>query len=1149
MSEIFPSESCQVNECSQSMSQIPQAKPQEALQPKQAQCNSVIGESMKGNTHINSEISQNQVYLQQSIEFAPIAIAIFDQQMRYLACSRKWLEEYHLKDDIIGRCHYEIFTDISPEWQQIHQRCLAGAIEQCDEDPFPRANGSLNWVSWSIHPWYEASGEIGGITIFSENITQRKQTETAIQHNQDRYRSLVSAISQVVWVVPGDGNVIHDNPSWREFTGQTFEEFVGWGWLDVIHPDDRQLALETWETAVKTGNAYEVEYRLRRYDGEYRYMLMRGVPVLEADGSIREWIGICNDIHESKEAEFALRENNALLRSILENTPDFIVVKDCQGRHVALNSNLANFMGKSIQEIIGKDDTELLPLDTAREIMAKDQEVITTGKKLTYEEGFFDGEIYQTFLTAKVPWQDNHGNILGIIGTTRNISDRKQAELALKQSEERLRSLIEATSQIVWSTNAEGGFVTDQPQWRAFTGQTVAEIQGWGWLNKVHPEDQQYTSETWLAALANHTVYEAKTRIQRYDGEYRYMSVRGVPILATDGSICEWIGTHTDITEREEAEQELRRTLEILDSASDSIIIRDMDDRIMYWNRGAELLYGWAKEEVIGQYIHQFLQTVFPKSLEIVLSEFLEQGNWEGELHHTTRDGRHIIVASRWTLQRDAQGQTYTQLEINTDISDRKQAELALAQAKEAAEAANRTKSEFLANMNHELRTPLNGILGYAQILQRDPATTPKQQKGLSVIYQCGYHLLTLINDILDLSKLEVQKMDLYPQDFHFANFLTTTVEICRIKAEQKGIAFNHQTINLPTAVHADDKRLRQVLLNLLGNAVKFTDFGSVTFTVEAVGNEQTAHTPTTRIRFQIKDTGIGIPRDKWQSIFLPFEQAGKRDRNSEGTGLGLAISQQIVQMMGSSIQVESTPNQGSCFWFEVELPPADWLSQPTSNNRKVIGYQGNPRKILVIDDRSENRAVVVGMLAPLGFKLAQADDGQTGLDLALQMRPDLIITDVMMSTMNGLEMTRRLRQLPDFALTPIIASPASLSQVDMQEALDAGCSSFFPKPLEFNGLLGELQRHLELHWIYDTPPADPVCSEVASTPQLVVPSPQELTTIYRAAQDGFMSDIQQEANRLKQLNSQYVPFANKLLELSQKFDDEAILNLLKPHI
>jgi PAS domain S-box-containing protein len=1025
MSEIFPRENSQAIDPSQSMIQMPQKKLEEVIQETPEPGNGVIDESIRGNTHINSQINQklSEIYLQQTLEYVPVAIAIFDQQMRYLACNRRWLEDNNLTDDIIGRSHYEIFTDIPQEWQQIHQKCLLGAIERREEVAYPRADGSVDWLSWSIRPWYTANGEIGGIMLFSQNITDRKKSEIANKHNEERYRSLVTATSQVIWVVPADGKVTTDNPSWREFTGQTYEEFVGWGWLEVIHPDDRLVASQTWETAVKTGNPYAVEYRLKRYDGEYRHMLVRGVPVLEADGTIREWVGICNDIHDRKEAEVALRENNALLRSILENTPDFIVVKDCQGRHVALNSNLANFMGKSIQEIIGKDDTELLPLDIAHEIMAKDQEVITTGKTLTYEEGFFDGEIYHTFFTAKVPWQDAHGNILGIIATTRNIS-------ALK-----------------------------------------------------------------------------------------------------------------------EAEQALRRTLEIVDSASDSIIIRDINDRITYWNRGAEILYGWNKEEVIGQYIHTFLQTVFPKPLETVLSEFLEQGHWEGELHHTTRDGRQIIVASRWTLQRDAQGQPHTQLEINTDISDRKQAELALAQAKEAAEAANRTKSEFLANMNHELRTPLNGILGYAQILQRDPATTPKQQKGLGVVYQCGTHLLTLINDILDLSKLEVQKMDLYPQDFHFANFLNTTVEICRIKAEQKGIAFNYHTVNLPTAVHADDKRLRQVLLNLLGNAVKFTDFGGVTFTVEALSNEQT-HTALNRIRFQVEDTGIGIPKEKWQSIFLPFEQAGKRDRNIEGTGLGLAISQQIVQLMGNSIQVHSTPGKGSCFWFEVDLPTADWLSQPASSNQKVIGYLGERRKILVIDDRPENRAVVMGMLAPLGFKMSQADDGQAGLDLALQMRPDLIITDVMMSMMNGLEMTRRLRQLPDFALTPIIASPASLSQVDMQEALDAGCSSFFPKPLEFNGLLGELQRHLELQWIHEiAPQASQASTEVVSSPELVVPSSQELTKLYQAAQDGFMSDIQQEANRLKQLNPLYAPFANKLLELSHKFDDEAILNLLAPHI
>jgi signal transduction histidine kinase/ActR/RegA family two-component response regulator len=470
--------------------------------------------------------------------------------------------------------------------------------------------------------------------------------------------------------------------------------------------------------------------------------------------------------------------------------------------------------------------------------------------------------------------------------------------------------------------------------------------------------------------------------------------------------------------------------------------------------------------------------------------------------------------------------------------------------AKDAAEVANRTKSEFLANMNHELRTPLNGILGYAQILQRDPATTEKQQKGLGIIHQCGSHLLTLINDILDLSKLEAQKMDLYPQDFHFPNFLTTTIEICRVKAEQKGIGFSYQPADdLPTAVYADDKRLRQVLLNLLSNAIKFTDFGNVVFTVSVLADSPQAEVH--RIRFQVEDTGTGIPPEKLAAIFLPFEQASKRDRNHEGTGLGLAISQQIVQMMGGSIQVNSTADKGSCFWFEVELPvSAEWLSEPATAHQTVIGYQGERRKILVIDDRRENRAVVIGMLAPLGFKLAEAEDGQMGLETTLQMRPDLILTDVIMSRMNGLEMTRRLRQLPDFAKTPIIASSASLSQVEMQDAIDAGCNSFFPKPIEFTGLLSELQRHLELQWIYETAPelGDPAIG-VASSADLVIPSPEELSTLYQAAKDGFMSDVQQEANRLKQLNPQYMPFANKLLELSQRFDDEGILSLLEPYV
>ncbi|MCC3412688.1 MULTISPECIES: ATP-binding protein [unclassified Microcoleus] len=493
--------------------------------------------------------------------------------------------------------------------------------------------------------------------------------------------------------------------------------------------------------------------------------------------------------------------------------------------------------------------------------------------------------------------------------------------------------------------------------------------------------------------------------------------------------------------------------------------------------------------------------------------------------------------------------ETYQQ-ELRLQAQDLEKAISELQKAKEIAEIANRTKSEFLANMNHELRTPLNGILGYAQILQHDPTTTPKQMKGLGVIHQCGSHLLTLINDILDLSKLEVHKMELDPQDFHLEKFLSSTVDMCRIKAEQKGVDFRYQPAsNLPIAVHADDKRLRQVLLNLLSNAIKFTDVGSVSFRVEPVV-KSSDFGAAQRIRFKIKDTGIGIVSEKLSKIFLPFEQAGKGDRNSEGTGLGLAIGQQIILKMGSEIHVESVLGEGSSFWFEVDLLPAsDWMTEDAIADRKVIGYQGERRKILVIDDRPENRLIIINMLEPLGFQVAEADNGQTGLDMAIQMLPDSIVTDIHMPIMDGLEMTRRLRQLPNFATTPIIASPATLSQVDIQESLDAGCNSFFPKPIEFTGLLNQLQKHLELQWIYEEMKLDAmkITENKAHEVKMVMPPVKELTALYTAAQGGFMSDIHQEADRLKKLAPEYIVFANRVLALSQQFDEEAIIRLIEP--
>jgi signal transduction histidine kinase/CheY-like chemotaxis protein len=524
------------------------------------------------------------------------------------------------------------------------------------------------------------------------------------------------------------------------------------------------------------------------------------------------------------------------------------------------------------------------------------------------------------------------------------------------------------------------------------------------------------------------------------------------------------------------------------------------------------------------------------------------------------------ILAESFNQMAGQLRESFTSLEkTNEELEKRVEQRTAeLKKAKEAADAANQAKSEFLANMSHELRTPLNGILGYAQILQRDKTVTPKQQDGLSIIRQCGSHLLTLINDILDISKIEAKKLDLYPTDFQLESFLLGVKEICPIKAEQKEIDFTYQVLNrLPHAIHADEKRLRQVLINLLGNAIKFTDQGGVTFKVGVVTDSPEALHPlkpanpepqTTnnqqliihKIRFQVEDTGVGMNPKQLEKIFLPFEQVGDSARKSEGTGLGLAISRKIVEMMGGEIKVESTYGQGSKFWFDLDLTEATNLIESPSHksSQTVMAYQGEQRKVLIVDDRWENRSLIVNMLEPIGFEVIEAGNGQEGLEKAHECLPDLIITDLAMPVMNGLEMTQRLRKSASFKDAIIIASSASVFSFDRQQSREAGCNEFVPKPVQSEELLNQLQHYLELEWIYEVKDELTSQTQDASVPmsEIVIPPAQELTALHKAARRGYILDIQEEAKRLKQLDPQYAVFADKIIELAEAFEDEAIV-------
>jgi PAS domain S-box-containing protein len=815
-------------------------------------------------------------------------------------------------------------------------------------------NGRTVWGRVRVSLVRDSAGKPLYFVTHAEDITERKRTEEALRESEERFRIMADGCPALMWVTNEEGGAQFINRAYREFAGTTYEQVEGGRWQLLIHPDDAVEYVGAFQRAVQQRTTFKAETRVRRADGEWRWLASYGEPRFSTSGEFLGHVGLSPDITERKQAEQARQFQHSLIRTILEGSLDGILAVDHRNMVVSHNKKFL-------------DVWQIPPPGSENEAtLADDGPVLAAIVERVQEPGGFlkrvrelydnpdtddhceialkDGRTLERYSTSL---RSEAGQYFGRVWFFRDITNRKQAEQALQTSEEKFRQLAENIHEVFWMMPPEANeIVYVSPAYEQIWGRSCESLyrNPMAWAEAIHPDDVERAHAVFARQIQGEPVV-SEYRIRTTDGQEKWIRDRAFPIRDQAGKVIRIAGLAEEITQWKRYEQEL-------------------------------------------------------------------------------------------------------------------------IQAREGADAANRAKSRFLANMSHEIRTPMNGVIGMLQLLS-DTDLTAEQQRFAEVAQSSGRALLALIDDILDLSKIEARKMTLENVSFHLSQVVENAVEPLRVQARAKGLGVQVQVAKeIPRILRGDAYRLRQVLTNLVGNAIKFTERGRVQ--IEATLERQDGGRAT--VRFDVTDTGIGIRREQIAALFLPFTQADiSATRKYGGTGLGLAICKQLVELMGGKIGAESQEGQGSTFWFDVVLELPQELTGPEqtsselgdrhSGAEKNTYTQGRAARILVAEDNATNRFVALAQLKKLGYTADAVTNGVEAIQAIQRGGYDLVLMDCQMPVMDGFEATRQLRSLQ--ARLPIIAMTADAMAPDRDRCLAAGMNDYLAKPVDLRRLQDVLAKWL----------------------------------------------------------------------------------------